>query len=91
MLSFLVSFALLSSALGFMGPSRLPSTAKASSALRMSLNRPKLYVYDHCPFCVRVRMAFGLKGIKHELVFLANDDKELPISLVGKKVSPIFE
>lgn len=21
----------------------------------------KLYVYDHCPFCVRARMIFGLK------------------------------
>ncbi|MDU4397175.1 MAG: glutaredoxin, partial [Haemophilus parainfluenzae] len=22
----------------------------------------KLYVYDHCPFCVRARMIFGLKN-----------------------------
>ena len=22
----------------------------------------KLYVYDHCPFCVRARMIFGLKS-----------------------------
>ena len=23
----------------------------------------KLYVYDHCPFCVRARMIFGLKNL----------------------------
>ena len=33
---------------------------------------PTLYVYDHCPFCVRVRFALGLKNIKHNLHFLAN-------------------
>ena len=29
---------------------------------------PELYVYDHCPFCVRVRLALGVKGIPHKLV-----------------------
>ena len=28
---------------------------------------PRIYVYDHCPFCVRVRLALGLKNIKHEV------------------------
>jgi GrxB family glutaredoxin len=51
---------------------------------------PKLYVYDHCPFCVRVRLAFGLKNIKHELIFLANDDVDTPTKLVGKKIAPIY-
>lgn len=51
---------------------------------------PKLYVYDHCPFCVRVRLAFGLKGLKHDIVFLANDDIPTPTALVGKKIAPIF-
>jgi glutaredoxin 2 len=48
-------------------------------------------VYDHCPFCVRVRFALGLKNIKHRVNFLANDDVSLPTSLVGKKIAPIFE
>ena len=39
-------------------------TSRASVA-RISLAAlPELYVYDHCPFCVRVRMAMGLKGIQ---------------------------
>lgn len=50
----------------------------------------KLYVYDHCPFCVRARMIFGLKNLPFELVVLANDDEATPIGLVGKKVVPIL-
>jgi len=50
----------------------------------------KLYVYDHCPFCVRARMIFGLKNLPVELIVLANDDEATPIGLVGKKVVPIL-
>jgi GrxB family glutaredoxin len=52
---------------------------------------PVLYCYDHCPFCVRVRVGLGLKNIKHRLVFLANDDIETPTALIGKKITPIFD
>lgn len=52
---------------------------------------PTVYVYDHCPFCVRVRFALGIKNIKHKIYFLANDDVATPTSLVGKKIAPIFE
>ncbi|CAN8063260.1 unnamed protein product [Agarophyton chilense] len=52
---------------------------------------PKLFVYDHCPFCVRVRHVLGLKNIKHNLVWLANDDVSTPTALVGRKVVPIFQ
>lgn len=52
---------------------------------------PILYVYDHCSYCVRVRLAFGLKNIRHELRFLANDDLKTPTDLVGKKIVPIFQ
>lgn len=52
---------------------------------------PKLYAYDHCPFCARVRFILGAKNIKHHVVFLANDDKETPTKLVGKKVVPILD
>jgi hypothetical protein len=51
---------------------------------------PILYVYDHCPFCVRVRLALGIKNVKHNLHFLANDDIATPTKLVGKKIAPIF-
>ena len=26
----------------------------------------KLYIYDHCPFCVRARMIIGLRGVDYE-------------------------
>lgn len=51
---------------------------------------PIVYVYDHCPFCVRVRLALGIKNIKHTVHFLANDDVKTPTKLVGKKIAPIF-
>ncbi|SUT92957.1 glutaredoxin [[Actinobacillus] rossii] len=50
----------------------------------------KLYVYDHCLFCVRARMILGLKNLPAELIILANDDEATPISLVGKKMVPIL-
>lgn len=50
----------------------------------------KLYVYDHCPYCVRARMVFGLKNLPVEQVMIANDDEATPVGLVGKKVVPIL-
>ena len=52
---------------------------------------PIVYVYDHCPFCVRVRLVLGLKNVKHTVHFLANDDVQTPTALVGKKIAPIFQ
>ncbi|KAI0566403.1 Glutaredoxin 2 [Gracilaria domingensis] len=52
---------------------------------------PSLLVYDHCPFCVRVRHLLGLKNVKYNLVWLASDDVETPTALVGRKIVPIFQ
>lgn len=51
---------------------------------------PIVYVYDHCPFCVRVRLALGIKNVKHQVIFLQNDDIPTPTKLIGKKIAPIF-
>lgn len=51
----------------------------------------KLYVYDHCPFCTRARMPFGLKGIGFALTFLANDDAATPIGMIGQKMLPVLQ
>ncbi len=56
----------------------------------MKATLPELYVYDHCPFCVRVRLAFGVNQVPHKLVFMANDDVDTPTALVGKKIAPIL-
>ena len=50
----------------------------------------KLYVYDHCPYCVRARIIFGLKNLPVENITLLNDDESTPVGLVGKKVVPIL-
>lgn len=65
--------------------------AKHPIARTTEATLPKLYIYDHCPFCVRARMIFGLKKVKHELVFLANHDEATPIGLVGAKQVPILQ
>ena len=51
----------------------------------------KLYVYDHCPFCAKARMIFGLKSVPLELIFMLEDDVATPTKLVGKKAAPILE
>lgn len=51
----------------------------------------KLYVYDHCPFCVKARIIFGLKNIPVDLVILLNDDEATPTRMIGKKMAPILE
>lgn len=50
----------------------------------------KLYTYDHCPYCVKARMIFGLRGIGFEHIILMNDDEATPIKLIGKKQVPIL-
>lgn len=51
----------------------------------------KLYYYDHCPYCVRARMAAGLLGADVEEVVLANDDEATPIGMIGAKQVPILQ
>lgn len=51
----------------------------------------KLYVYDHCPYCVKARMIFGLKRIPFEMAVLLNDDVATPTRLIGQKMVPILE
>ena len=51
----------------------------------------KLYVYDHCPFCAKARMIFGLKSLPLELNYLLENDADTPTRLVGKKTTPILQ
>ncbi len=49
-----------------------------------------LYSYDHCPFCMRVRMIFAFHHLPYEHKILANDDEATPIGLIGQKMLPIL-
>ena len=51
----------------------------------------KLYIYDHCPYCLKARMIFGLKNIPVELHVLLNDDAETPTRMVGQKQVPSLQ
>lgn len=51
----------------------------------------RLYTYDHCPFCVRARMPFGLFKISFELMVLPNDDENTPIGMIGAKQVPVLQ
>jgi len=80
---------------------RTPAAATRMQTASAEITRParvvpaapgiNLYVYDHCPFCVRARIIFGLKNVRYNVIFMANDDVDLPTSLIGKKLAPILE
>lgn len=50
----------------------------------------KLIIYEHCPFCARVRTIFGLKRLPVDISVLMEGDAETPMRLVGRKVVPIL-
>jgi glutaredoxin 2 len=51
----------------------------------------KFYHYAHCPFCIRVRLAFGFLNQEFESIVLPYNDEKTPIYLVGKKMLPIVD
>ena len=51
----------------------------------------KLYVYNHCPYCVRVFLILGIKKINCSIEYFSNEDIYGPVSLVGSKQVPILE
>ncbi|MEA9392564.1 glutaredoxin 2 [Acerihabitans sp. TG2] len=51
----------------------------------------KLYIYEHCPFCVKARSIFGLKNVPVGLEVLLNNNEATPISMVGQKMVPILQ
>lgn len=50
----------------------------------------KLYMFEHCSLCFRVRMIAALKGIHLEEVVVEDDDSQVMIDLVGRRVIPIL-
>lgn len=51
----------------------------------------RLHIYEHCPFCARARMIFGLKKITFILSVIPEGNEEIPTKMVGRKVVPILE
>ena len=50
----------------------------------------KLYMFEHCSLCFRVRMAAALKGTHLQEAVVLDDDTDTMVGLVGKRVIPIL-
>ena len=50
----------------------------------------RLYLFEHCSICFRVRMAAALKRLHLQETVLLEDDSETMINLIGKRVVPIL-
>jgi glutaredoxin 2 len=50
----------------------------------------RLYLFEHCSICFRVRMAAALKHLHLQETVVIEDDSEVLIDLVGKRVVPIL-
>jgi glutaredoxin 2 len=50
----------------------------------------RLYLFEHCSLCFRVRMAAALKRVHLQETVVLEDDSETMRSLVGKRVVPIL-
>jgi glutaredoxin 2 len=50
----------------------------------------RLYLWEHCSICFRVRIAAALKRLHLQETVLLEDDSETMINLVGKRVVPIL-
>jgi glutaredoxin 2 len=50
----------------------------------------RLYLFEHCSLCFRVRMAVALKGLHLQETVVLEDDSKTMIDLVGKRRVPIL-
>jgi glutaredoxin 2 len=50
----------------------------------------KLYMFEHCSLCFRVRMIAALKRLHLQEAVVLDDDTETMVALVGKRVIPIL-
>src|ERR1700737_3813217 len=50
----------------------------------------RLYMFEHCSLCFRVRMTAALKRLHLQETVVLDDDSDTMIRLVGKRVIPIL-
>mmetsp|Transcript_56389 Transcript_56389/g.167835 ORF Transcript_56389/g.167835 Transcript_56389/m.167835 type:complete len:307 (+) Transcript_56389:50-970(+) len=50
-----------------------------------------LHLYDHCPYCTRVELVLGWRGLSYRRVVYGYADVEGPTTLTGTKVLPVLE
>ena len=50
----------------------------------------RLYMFEHCSLCFRVRMIAALKRLHLQETIVLDDDSDTMVELVGKRVIPIL-
>ena len=50
----------------------------------------KLYMFEHCSLCFRVRMTAAVKRLPLQDIVVRDDDSDTMLGLVGKRVIPIL-
>ena len=50
----------------------------------------RLYMFEHCSLCFRVRMTAALKRLHLQEIVVLDDDTDTLVGLVGKRVIPIL-
>jgi glutaredoxin 2 len=50
----------------------------------------RLYMFEHCSLCFRVRMTAALKRLHLQEIVVLDDDTDTLVGLVGKRVVPIL-
>ncbi len=50
----------------------------------------RLYMFEHCSHCFRVRMTAALKSLHLQETVVLDDDSDTMVGLVGKRVIPIL-
>ena len=50
----------------------------------------RLYMFEHCSLCFRVRMTAALKHMHLQEIAVLDDDSETLIRLVGKRQIPVL-
>ena len=51
----------------------------------------KLFIYEHCPYCIRVRVALAIKNIACEIEYLHDDNTDGHFEKIGRKSVPILQ
>ena len=51
----------------------------------------KLFVFEHCPFCIRAMMIANYKKLGVEFVYLQNHDVDARVEKVGANMVPILQ
>jgi glutaredoxin 2 len=63
---------------------------KAAPGANRGAGVMRLYLFEHCSICFRVRMAAALKRLHLQETVLLEDDSEAMIKLAGRRVVPIL-